>query len=229
MADRAVSNERKRELEQLDPFQENLLKAMAFIKEHKRQLIFAISAVALVVVVFSGIMYSFERAENKAAGLVGQALKNYSELNDPDKGFVEVEEKFKTIFNEYSNTNAGRQARIQFAKICYDAAKYDLSFQYYTQALEIFKHEAQMENLILSSLGNVCIAKKEFEEAKKYFRKIEKGKSELLKDEAMYSLAMLYEIESNASESKKMYEKIISDFESSMYTPIAKSKLAQMK
>ena len=31
MADQKVSNERKKELEQLDPFQENLLKIMGYI------------------------------------------------------------------------------------------------------------------------------------------------------------------------------------------------------
>ncbi len=229
MADQAVSNERKKELEQLDPFQENLLKAMALIKEYKKQLILAVSAVVIVIVVFSGVMYGFKKAENTAATLVAKVVDIYAKADDPDKGYIEVDDSFQTIFKEYANTAAGRQAKVRFAKICYDASKFDLSYQYYKEALEIFKHEASMANLILSSLGQVSIAREEYDEAKKYFLQIEKGESDLLKDEARYILAMLYEADNKTDESKKMYEKIISQSQASIYNPIAKSKVAQMK
>ena len=75
MADK-ISRDRKKELEQLDPFQENLLKVMAFIKEFKKQLILIGGAVVLVALIFSGIMYSFQKAEDKADTLVTEALKN---------------------------------------------------------------------------------------------------------------------------------------------------------
>jgi len=229
MADQKVSNERKKELEQLDPFQENLLKALAYGKEYKKQLILIASAFVLVAVVFLGVMYSFQKAENTAATLVSQALTRYADANDPDKGYLAVENNFQTIFADYANTNAGKQAKVKFAKICYEASKFDQSYKYYKESLKIFQNEALMENLLLASLGQVCLARKEFKEAKKYFSQIEKGETDLLKDEARYALAMLYEIDNNTAESKKMYEKILSGNESSMYNPIAKSKLDEIK
>ena len=84
MADK-ISRERKKELEQLDPFQENLLKVMAYVKEFKKQLILIGGAVVLVALVFSGIMYSFQKAENTAGVLVTEALKKYTKTNDPEK------------------------------------------------------------------------------------------------------------------------------------------------
>jgi len=229
MADQKVSNERKKELEQLDPFQENLLKTMGYIKEYKKQLTLIAGAIVLVVVVFSGIMYSFQKAENSAAELVNQTFIKYAEINDPDKGYLETKNDFQTVFAEYSNTNSGRLAKVQFAKICYEAGKFDESYTYYEQALEIFKNDALMENFLLAALGHVCLAKNEFEKAKKYFSQIENGKSDLLKDEARYSLAMLYEKAGNRAESKQMYEKIVSDYDRSMYTPVAQSKIDEMQ
>lgn len=231
MADRSVSNERRKELEQLDPFQEKMLKIIALAKENKKQLIIAVVAVVLVVIVFSSVMHSFQKAENNAAILVSQVLDTYAENENPVEGFLKVNDEFQAIFAEYSNTAAGRQALVTFAKICYDASKLDLSYKYYNEALDRFKDDVLMENLILSSLGHVCVARKEYEEAKKYFLRIEKGESDLLKNEARYELAILYEIENNLDESKKMYEKIVSQPQSqtSIYTPIAKSKIAQMK
>lgn len=229
MAKQSVSNERKRELEQLDPFQENLLRALSFVKEYKRQMLFAVGTIALVVIVFSGIMYSFERAENKAAESVASALKAYGELEDPVKNFADIEASFKDIFSEYANTAAGRQARVEFAKICYDASKYDLSYKYYKEALEIFEDDALMENLILASLGQVCLAKEDYKEAEKYFLKIEKGKNTLMKNDARYALAMIYEAENKADDSKKMYEKIVSESDTFIFKAVAEEKLAQIK
>lgn len=229
MADQKVSNERKKELEKLDPFQENLLKTMACAKEYKKQLILIASAVVLVAMVFSGVMYSFKKAENTAAVLVSQALKKYADAEDPDKGYAQVKDEFQLVFTDYANTVAGKQAKVKFAKICYDASKFDQSYQYYKESLEIFDDEALMENLLLSSLGHVCLAQKKFDEAEKYFLQIEKGKTDLLKDEARYTLAMLYETGHNAAESKKMYEKIVTEYENSMYKPVAQSKIAEMK
>jgi len=227
MADK-ISRERKKELEQLDPFQENLLKVMTYIKEYKKQLILIIGAVVLVVLVFSGIMYSFQRAENTADTLVAEALKKYVKTNDPEKGYQETEADFKVIFTEYANTNAGRLAKVKYAKICYEASKFDQSYEYYKESLQLFENDELIKNFLLASLGYVCIAKKEFDEAKDYFLKIENGKSDLLKDEAKFSLAMLNEASGNTSESKKMYEKIVADHENSMYMSIAKGKIQEM-
>ncbi len=228
MADQKVSNERRRELEQLDPFQENLLKAMEYVKEYKKQLILIAGAVVLVIVVFSGIMYSFQKAENTASTLVSQALNKYAKINDPDKGYLEVRDDFQTIFEDFANTGAGRQAKVKFAKICYDASKFDQSYKYYKESYEIFKNDALMGNFLLASLGHVSLAKNETEEAKKYFLQIEKSKTDLLKDEAIFALAILHGNANNGAESKKMYEKILADYENSIYQPIAKARVDEI-
>ena len=225
MSDQKVSNERKKELTQIDPFQASLLKAMNYAKEYKKQLIFIAGAFVLVAIVFASVMYSFQKAESIAAMLVTQALTKYNKVDNPQKGYIEIENDFKTIFTDFSNTVAGKQALVQFAKICYDASKFDQSYKYYKKALEVFKNEVLMENFLLSALGNVCLVRKDFDEAKKYFMQIKQGKSELLKDEAQFTLAMLYELDNNSAESKKMYEQIVAEYENSMYSPIAKSKI----
>ncbi len=229
MADNKVSNERRRELEQLDPFQENLIKAMALITEYKKQLILIVGAFVLVIAIFSGIMYSFQKAENSAATKVTQALKTYTDANDPDKGYEQVSQDFEAIFKDYSNTTAGRIAKVQFAKICYEASKFDLSYKYYEDALNTFKNDAAMENFLLASLGHVSIARNDLEKAKSYFLKIENSTTDLLKDEAKFSLALLDESTGNMTESKARFETIVNDFETSIYRTIAQSKINELK
>ncbi len=224
MTEQGVSNERKKELEQLDPFQQNLIKAIAYIKEYKKQLGLIVGAVVLIIVVFSGIMYIFEKAENTASTLMSQALTKYAKASDSSKGFLEVKDDFATIFTDYANTSAGKLARVEYAKICYNATKFDQSYQYYKEALELFSNQALMENFILVSLGHVSLARNDVEAAKKYFTQVENSKADLLKDEACFVLAMLNETNGNLADSKKMYEKIVSDHTGSIYYPLAKSK-----
>lgn len=229
MANQRVSNERKKELEQLDPFQENLIKALNFIKDHQKQIVLGITAVLSVIIVFYGVMYSLKKSEENAALMFIKANAQYAKAADPVKGYETVKDIFETLFNDYSNTAAGKQAKITFAKICYEASKFDQSYQHYKQALDIYDEQAQMKNFLLAALGHVSIAKKDYEAAKSYFEQITESDSGLLKDEAGYTLAMLSEKSGDSAESKRLYEKIVSDFGDSMYMPLAKSKLDAMK
>lgn len=229
MAEQRVSNERKKELEQLDPFQENLIKGLHFLKEHQKQVVLAITAVLSVIIVFSGVMYSLKKSEEKAALLLNKATAEYVTAGENEEGYLAVKAMFETLFNDYANTTAGKQAKITFAKICYDAAKYDESFQYYKQALDTYEDQALLENFLLAALGHVSIAKNELKAAMSFFEQIAASDSDLLKDEASYALAMLTEQTGNLEDSKKHYEKIVSDFTGSIYAPLAKSKLAALE
>ena len=226
MADN-ISRERKKELELPDPFQQNLLKALAFAKAFKKQLIIALALIVVSVLVFSGIIVSFKKAENTASHLVAEAMNKYTNETDPEKAFIEAEKDFSFIFKEYANTNAGKYGKMQFAKICYDASKLDKSYQYYKEALNEFKSYPLFTNFLLSSIAHVCVAKQNLEEAKEYFRQIESGKSNLLKDNALFNLAMLSETDGSTEESKKMYESIVNNHAKSLYLPIAEEKIAK--
>lgn len=224
MADQSVSNERKKELEKLDSFQENFLKAIAYAKKYRKQLGVAAGAMVLIVVVFSGIMYSFEKSENMASHTLSQVLIRYAKAKDPEKGLSEVETDFSTLFSDYANTAAGKLARLEYAKICYDSKKYNESFENYKLALDLFKDHAFMENFILMSLGQVSLAKKDIASARDYFSRVENSKTDLLKDEAQFSLGFLDEADGKIDDSRKKFAKIVSDYQASIYYPLAKSK-----
>jgi predicted negative regulator of RcsB-dependent stress response len=229
MAEQGVSNERRKELEQIDPFQEKILKTLAYVKDNKNQFMLILGAIILVIVIFAGIMFSFEKSENIASDLVAKAVITYGEVKDPIKGFQAVKDDFEAVFADYSNTSAGRMGKVKFAKICFDAGEYDRAFELYEAGLEMFKNEAGMKNFLLASLGHVCQEKNEIDKAKAYFLEIEKGSSGLLKDEARFALAGIYEASNDQEASLKMYEKIVSDHENSIYRSIAESKISGVK
>lgn len=224
MANRGISNERRKELEQLDPLQKNLFKALAYAGIYKKQLLLILGAVVVVAVVFSGIMISFQRSENQASNLVAEAAERYSRLeDDPRKAFLDVKDSFETVLNRYANTDAGRMAQIIYAGICMDAQEYDRAGTLYENALKNVGNQAAMRNFLLSSLGHVWLAKNDLDRAKTYFQQIETGKSDLLKDESRFILARIYASVQQTDASQKMYEKLVTENQQSIYTGLAQA------
>ena len=226
MAEQRVSNERKKELEQMDPFQENLLKAMAYAKKHKKTIAAALGGIVAVIAIFVGILTSFQHSENRASEMVARAVKEYAGAQDPKTGFEAVKDDFLALFQDYANTSAGRMARMKFAKICFDAGEYDTALEMYNKAYEIFGKDPGLKNFLLAALGSTCQAKKDYQRARSYFTKIETSDSALSKDEALFALAGLHEVEKEPEACRKLYEKLAAEYKDSIYHDIAEAKSA---
>lgn len=230
MANQGISNERRKELEQLDPLQKNLFKALAYAGIYKKPLLIILSAVVVATVVFAGIITSFQRSENKASHLVAEATARYNRLaDDPKKAYQNVKDSFETVLNEYANTDAGKMAQVTYAGICMDAGEYDRAAVLYEEALKSFGDQAAMHNFLLSSLGHVWLEKNDLDRAKTYFQQIETGKSDLLKDESRFVLAQIYAAKQKLDASQKMYEKLVKENQQSMYAGLAQDMMAKEK
>ncbi len=230
MANQGISNERRKELEELDPLQKNIFKAMAYAGIYKKPLLLILGAVVVAAVVFVGITTSFQRSENKASHLVAEATGRYNRLaDDPKKAYQNVKDSFETVLNEYANTDAGKMARITYAGICMDAGEYDRAGTLYEEALKRLGNQAALHNFLLSSLGHVWLAKNDPDRAKTYFQQIETGESDLLKDESRFVLAQIYAAKQKLDASQKMYEKLVKENQNSMYAGLARAMVAKEK
>ncbi|MCG8567491.1 MAG: hypothetical protein MI747_20660 [Desulfobacterales bacterium] len=227
MAEQGVSNERKRELEQNDPFQEFLVKSFEYAKANKKMLGVIAGVLVTVIAIFTTIIQGFAASENKASALYGKALMAYQkEAADPVKAHGLVKDDFKVLLDEYANTSAGRMALVKWGRINLDAGEYDVADQMFAKAYDALKNEAGMKNFILSSQGHVCLAKKDFTGAKAYFQKVVKSDSTLLQDEARFVLATLYEMEKDLAGGLKMYQEILEKNQGSLFSSIAESQVA---
>ncbi len=227
MANHNISRARKKELEQIDPFQEKLLRGLAFTRQYKKQLFLILGAFVLVVVIFSAVLYSFSSAEKKASLLVSQASSAYDGAQDPESGYNLVQKDFTDIFDQYGNTAAGKMALIAFARICYDASEFDQAFDYFNRALKAFEKDPAMKNLLLSSIGHTLISQGKTDEAARYFEQVSSADSKVLKDEAYFSLGLIAQTDPDAASEggRTAFETITTDFPDSMYDPVARHKL----
>ncbi len=220
-----VSNDRRKELEELDPFQENLFKALEYVKTYKKQLLFIACGFAAVIVIFSVVIYNIKSSGNKASLLLTETLTQYNKIKDPKEAYVTVEKDFSKLFEDYSNTTAGKMAKIKFAKICYDASEFQKAYDFYNEALADYKGDATIESLLLSSLGRTCLSLDNFKEAKRFFEKITNKNDALLKDEALFNLGMIAEKTGDNNASNDFYKKIVAEYPDSMYKSLAQYKL----
>lgn len=229
MANQGVSNERKKELAQMDLFQAGLSQFLRWAAAHKKLLIISAGALVGVMVVFSAIVFSFKQSEIKASALAAKAYGTYEEQyshdRDARKGYDAVKDDFQTLFNEYPNTSAGRTALINFGKICFDAQEYDQAFDLYSRALATVGDKAGVKNFLLCAMGTVWQLKNDLEQSKSYYLRVDQGESNLLKDEARFALALIYEKLNDADAGRQMYQKIAESDVSSMYKEMALARI----
>ncbi len=219
-----ISNVRKRELEQPDPFLETLQGWATASKKFRKQIVWAVCAVVAVVTIFSGTVYSIKRSEEKASGFLAQTLSRYSDV-DPVKGYETVKDDVAEFLESYPNTAAATQARVRFAEIAFKASKFEEAHTMYLAALDDFKGDAAMENLLLASLGRTCQALERHDEAETWFRKISEGKSPLLKGEALFNLGVLLADKGDTAASQKLFKTLVSDHGESFYKPMVEARI----
>ncbi|MBF0378272.1 MAG: tetratricopeptide repeat protein [Desulfamplus sp.] len=216
MADR-ISNARKKELEQPDPFLESMYKTLDTAKKIKKQLFIGGIIILSIICIISITIYTINSAESKASIMLTEALKNYSNNKEPIEGYSAVKGQFETLLNEYPNTSSGRIGNLRFAEICYSAGQYDMAYKLYTSALDDFKSDSVMQNIILASLAHTCQALKKYDEAEKHFKTIVDGNNSLMKDDALFNLGIGAITNGDNKKGLDFLKKFSSGYENSMY------------
>ena len=221
-----ISNARKKELEQPDPFIESLYRGMALAREYQKQLLLAGGVLVAVVLIVSGTLYSIRSSDDKAASLLAQALETYGTL-EPAEGYDAVQENLTRLISEYPNTGAGKMGQVRFAQICYDAGKFDQALTLYEGALADFSNDPVMTNLIQVALGHTCQMLEKDDRAVSLFKAVAQGKADFLKDEALFNLGLLAEKTGEGDKGLSYFNQIVSDHAQSIYSSIAQSRVAK--
>lgn len=222
-----ISNARKKELEQPDPILETLQGWANSVIRYKKQMVMVIGGIVAVVAVFSATLYSIGRSEDKASEFLAQVLSNYNDT-DPVKGYDAVKDDVAEFIASYPNTAASAQARVRFAKIAFDAGKFEEAHGMYLGALDKFKSDKAMENLLFASLGRTSLALEKVDEAETWFRKIVKAEGSLLKGEALFNLGLILADRGDSEESQQLLQKVVKDHGDSIFAPMAEARIQRL-
>ncbi len=220
---------RKKLLKEPDEFITLSGKMIQFAMKYKTQITYGIGIVIAVVVLIAGYRLFAIRSENKSLALFDQAVSKYAtsiRTRDMNQAYQSVTKDFKVILDKYGNKGGGKLARVTFANICFDAGEYGEAVKLYEESLKNFEHHPMIYNLILSGLGYANQQLNENQLAVTYFEKIVARDDQILRDEALFNLGVLYEKLGEKEKSEKAFNQIASDFPDSMYINIIKERSA---
>jgi len=229
MAKKRISRARKRDLANPDEFITFWTKLSDFAAENKVKFSCALGFVLVLMVVAASILYFLKKSENTAFALLQQNINNYQMLlkkTGPEKAYQDAGKDFQSMIEKYSGRAGGKHARLIYANICYTAKDYNKAIELYKKSLEDFNNEPFIKNLIINGLGYSYAVKKDYKTAAKYFEMIASIPDYSIKDEALFNLGEIYDAMGDHGKSIDAFKKILSDHTGSIYTEIAKEKVA---
>lgn len=219
-----ISNARKKELEQPDPFLEFLYHWLDRANAYRKQLIWAGCALLAVIVIASGTVYTIRSSDSKASALLASALKT-DEGQTAKEGFAAARPALETLTTSYPNTSAGRMGRIHFAKMAYDAGEFETAKSLYQDALAEFGDDPVLGNTLHLALGHTCRMLGQAGEAETHFKAVADGSSDYMKDEALFNLGLLAEEKGEGADT--YFSRIVSDYADSIYVEMARSRMIE--
>jgi len=233
----AEEKSRKELLEEPDPFMVFVGKAMEFGKQYQKQIVAAVTTLLIVVIAVYGVIYFKNKADDRAAVMLGKALSQYSSIlyRDPNimnpkaptsAEYEGVKKNFKEIVDKHGKTGSGKIALMHYADLCYLTKNYDEAIKTYNQALGELEDKTEFKSLILNGLAYSYEGKKDFDKAVTYFEKIALDKDAVMKDQAFFNLGRIYESLGKVKLMKEAFNHIVSDFPDSMYFELAREKVA---
>ena len=221
---------RKELLKEPDEFLTLSRRMLQYATAHRKAIAIAAAAFFGVLVVFAGFRYYTMRAEDRAFGLLDQAVAAFdaaAEQSDPAAGQRAAEEAFTRLFDRYEGKAAAAVGRVVYADICYRAGAPKKAIEMYTEALNAFETDPALLSLIYNGLGSAWEAAGDLEKAAENFRRVAEGAEAVFKDDAMFQLARIYERMGRTAQGAKLYEQIPEQYPASLFGEIAREKAAR--
>lgn len=219
---------RSTEPETQDPLQRELSKIQAFARAWKKQLIAAAALVCAVILVGAGVFYFLERARDNASARLMEITAQYESLGeDADEEALEnIRQDFEHLIDQYGYTGPGKMALLQYAGMCYRTGDYGRSLELYKNAYEAFEGGSDYSHLALNGMAHANAALGEHKKAVSLFRELVDGDHQVLKDQALFNLGLLYTRTGEPEKSREAYKQIVSEFPESIFVEPARDRLS---
>ncbi|MEZ4527082.1 MAG: tetratricopeptide repeat protein [Desulfobacterales bacterium] len=219
---------RKQLLKEPDEFLTFSQKMMGYILLHRVKFVSGLAALFALLIIGGLVGYFSNRAEDNAFAMLNQGVIRYNEVMEkdgPEKAYQAVEKEFLELFDRYAGRKGAQMALFTFANMACDAGKYEKALELYQKALKDFGDASSLKNLILAGLGFASEGKGDYASAIGYFEKISSGSDALMKSEAVFRLGMLYEKTGDKEKSLKSYQKLLADYQDSLYADLVREKV----
>jgi len=197
---------RKQLLKEPDEFMTTTGKLIRIVQTYQKRILYTIGAMVLVLLVGVGVRYYTDVREKKAFSLFEQATVNYDTVKDNEgvqQAYQQVKSDFELILN-----------------------KFDRAIDLYSRSLKDFEGDAFYGKLISSSIGYAQEGKNDLKAAAKTFESMASEPESFLGDQALFHLGQFYEAMGNRDKSKAAFQRILSEYPTSIYFDMVSGKLS---
>ena len=223
---------RKQLLKEPDEFLTFSAKAIQFVSNNRRPVLGALIGVVVLVFAFAGFGYFSRLSERKAYAMFEEGRSHYSAQISGEKDPASLEkatEKFEEVLRRYPSTDAARLTLLSYADMSYQGRDYQKAVDLYQKALSAFSGDNAMQKLTWNGLAHAYEAKKAYEFAAEYFKKITDSQDNFMKGDAYYNLARMMEALNQQEKALEAYSRVVEAHPDSTGFQIAKDKVIQLK
>lgn len=220
---------RKQLLKEPDEFLTLTGRIIEWARTYPKQLAIGAGVVLGVLVIVFGYRYINQRRAQAASHLLSKGLATFQQQvdsNGKDKALEAARPDFDKLIHDFSGQPAGRLGRVYFGQLLFQAGQFQEAVKELQRSLSDFGQDPALSNIILGSLAEAYLQAGDKTAAMTQFEKIASGSSALNKDAAMFQLAILYLEGDQAQKGKEMLTKLTEEFPTSMYTEMAREKIA---
>lgn len=220
---------RKQLLKEPDEFITFTGRVIAWVKAHPRQLTIGAGAVIGLAVILVGYRYIDERRAQAASRLLSRGLATYEQSLASDgqgKTLESVRSDFDKLVDDFSGQPAGHLGLVYYGQILLGAGKYQEAAKMLQRAWTDLGNDPGLANIILGSLAEAFLQAGDKTAAITQFENLVSGSGTLYKDAAMFQLGVLYLESDQAEKGKEMLTRLTETFPASMYTNMAREKIA---
>jgi tetratricopeptide (TPR) repeat protein len=140
--------------------------------------------------------------------------------------YDETKEKFMAVISKLTTTNkASKVTKIILGNISYNAGAFEDAIALYSDVLPKLDDTTILKNLVVTKLAYCHLANGSLDEAEVCFGQILSGNRSIMKDEALFNIALLHEYNGKLVLAEELYKQFLTCFPDSLYSKIVKRKI----
>jgi len=204
--------------------QEIETRSTGIFEKYKMPLIIAVSAI--VIIIAGAISYKLLTSHwDKKASAMEYSAYNYFQEENYSKSIS----MFQEIADKYSGSKSARIAYYYIGNSYSALGQYDDAIRVYKIFIDKFPEQDTILPLVYINLGSAYMAKGDYTDALSTFKKVLSLKTALIKDRAVYEMAMAYEASGDTASAIEQYDNLIKTYSSSAWSQEAKARLGKLR
>ena len=216
----------KKSLKEPDEFITLSSRLLQFLVVYKNQVLTALGGIILLVLAVLLFGYFSEKSEKHAFFQLGQIMAKYTD-RDASQEMTEIKGELQQLIHGSARYSGGKFARLELAHLFFNEGDFDQAVELYGRAVKDFQGIPIMKMLVESDLGYCLEAKGDYEKAVECFESVVADSSDVMADEALFTLERLYAALGNSEKQSEVSSRLVKEHPDSFYIDLVKEKLAQ--